>query len=84
MVRDRVADKALRVVVAPVAISMRATEGLKGFSVEKTVHIVRRRSRKIVYEGYASTKKGIRLAYGRVLKKPSRRALKALRVIFSR
>jgi hypothetical protein len=82
--RDRVADKALRVVIAPLAMSMRATDRLKGFGVEKTVHIVRRRSRKIVYESYASTKKGVRLVYGRVLKKPSRRALKALRVIFSR
>jgi len=65
-------------------MSMRATDRLKGFSVGKTVHLVRRRSRKIAYESYASTKKGVRLAYGRIVKKPSRRALKALRVIFSR
>jgi hypothetical protein len=83
-IRDHVSDKALRVVVAPVAMSMRATDRLKGVSVDKTVHLVRRRSRKIAYEGYASAKKGVRLAYGRVLKKPSRRALKALRLIFSR
>jgi hypothetical protein len=84
VVRDRAADKALRVVVAPLAMSMSATDRLKGVSVERTVHVVRRRSRKIVYESYASAKKGVKLAYGRVLKKPSRRALKALRLIFSR
>ena len=83
-VADTLSAKTLRVAVAPLALAMRTSDSFKGFSVEKVVHVTRRRTRKFVYEGYDSLKKGTRLAYSRVLKKPSRRALKALRVIFSR
>ena len=83
-VRERFADKCLRVFVAPLAMAMHATDGLRGVSAEKVAHRLRRRSRKMVYESYASIRRAAKLAYGRVLKKPSRRALEALRVIFSR
>jgi hypothetical protein len=65
-------------------MAMHATDGLRGVSAEKVAHRLRRRSRKMVYESYASIRRAAKLAYGRVLKKPSRRALEALRVIFSR
>ncbi|HEY3158459.1 MAG TPA: hypothetical protein VGJ78_05810 [Vicinamibacterales bacterium] len=83
-VREGLADKSLRVVVAPLAMTMRASDRLTRLSVEKVAHRVKRDTRRVTYEGYASVKRAAKLTYGRVLKKPSRRALKALRVIFSR
>jgi len=83
-VRERLADKSLRLVIAPLAMMMRAGDGLEGFSAGKAAHRVKRSTRKVAYESYSSVKRAVRLTYGRVLKKPSRRALKALRVIFSR
>ena len=83
-VRARLADKALRIVVAPLAMTMHASDRLTGVSAGKAAHRLKRGTRKMTYEGYASVKRAVRLTYGRVLKKPSRRALKALRVIFSR
>ena len=83
-VREGLADKSLRVVVAPLAMTMRASDRLTRLGVEKVAHRVKRGTRRVIYEGYASVKRAAKLTYGRVLKKPSRRALKALRVIFSR
>jgi hypothetical protein len=81
---EGVPDKALRVLTAPLAVTMRATDRVKGFNAGKAVHRARRGARWATYESYDAVRRAGRLTYRRVLKKPSRRALKALRVIFSR
>src|SRR6266850_1603 len=75
-VREGLADKSLRVVVAPLAMTMRASDRMTRLSAEKVAHRVKRGTRRVTYEGYASVKRAVKLTYGRVLKKPSRRALK--------
>ena len=77
-----VAERRLRVAVAPLALSMRVSDRLKGFSAEKAAHRVRRGARKAAYESYDTVRQAFRLAYSRAVKRPSRRAIKALRSIF--
>jgi hypothetical protein len=79
--REGYATKLLRVGVAPLAVGMRVANRLEGFKPAKVSHDLRRRTRKIAYESYATVKRVSRLAYSRVLKKPSRRAIKAVRLM---
>ena len=79
--REGSATKLLRIGAAPLALIMRAANRLEGFNAAKAGHRLRRRTRKIAYESYATVKRASWLAYSRVLKKPSRRAIKAVRLM---
>jgi hypothetical protein len=78
---EGVATKLLRVAVAPLAAIMRAAERLGALNTEKARHTLRRRTRKAAYESYAAVKRASRLAYSRIVKTPSRRAIKAVRLM---
>ena len=78
---DTFGTKSLRVAVAPLAATMRAADRLGGVNAAKVAHDARRRTRKILYESYSTVRRGSRLAYSRMVKKPSRRAIKAVRLM---
>jgi len=78
---EGVGTKLLRVAVAPLAATMRAADRMEGVNAAKAGHTLRRRTRKVAYESYAAVKRGSRLAYSRIVKKPSRRAIKAVRLM---
>jgi hypothetical protein len=79
--REGNATKLLRVGMAPLAWAMRAANRLEGVQRVKVNHHLRRREPQVRLREYATVKRAARLAYSRVLKKPSRRAIKAVRLM---
>jgi len=78
---EGVGTRLLRVAVAPVAVTMRAADRLARFNAAKAGRVLRRRTRTAAYESYAAVKRASQLAYSRIVKKPSRRAIKAVRLM---